>query len=123
MELFDFSKKKNTSENNTMQNDYGNFAVWESADVIFIGNQHISGPSMHISCEVKYSPSNRAVICRTTSTSDTTPLYESLAVPAEINSADGLIAFIMSKEPWLVYGYELDDELRQRINATFNGNA
>ena len=98
MALFDFLKKKKAPENNPVQNDHGNPAVWESADAIFIGNQHISGTGMHISCDVKYSPSNRAVVCRTTSTSDATPRYDCLAIPAEINTADGLIAFVMSKK-------------------------
>ena len=123
MALFDFLKKKKAPENKLAQNDHGNPDVWESADAIFIGNQHISGPGMHISCDVKYSPSNRAAICRTTSTNDATPRYETLAVPAEINTADALIAFIMSKKPWLVHGYKLNDELRQRIDATFIGKA
>lgn len=77
---------------------------------------------MHISCDVKYSPANRAVVCRTTSTSDATPRYESLTIPAEINTADGLIAFIMSKKPWLVHGYKLNDELRQRLDIALNNS-
>lgn len=120
MALFDFLKKKKAPENNTVKSDHGNPAVWESADAIFLGNQHISGTGMHISCDVKYSPANRAVVCRTTSTSDATSRYESLTIPAEINTADGLIAFIMSKKPWLVHGYKLNDELKARIDATFN---
>ncbi len=120
MALFNFLKKKKAPENNTVQSDHGNPAVWESADAIFIGNQHISGTGMHISCDVKYSPSNRAAVCRTTSTNDATPRYETLVIPSEINTADGLIAFIMSKKPWLVHGYKLSDELRQRIDSTFN---
>lgn len=120
MALFDFLKKKKTPENNTAQSNCGNPTVWESADAIFIGNQHISGTGMHISCDVKYSPSNRAVVCRTSSTSDATPRYENLSVPAEINTADGLIAFIMSKKPWLVHGYKLNDELRKRLDVAFN---
>lgn len=118
MALFDFLKKKKAPENNPVQNDHGNPAVWESADAIYIGNQHISGSGMHISCDVKYSPANRAAVCRTISTSDATPRYESLSVPAEINAADELIAFIMSQWPWL-HGYKLNDELRRRIDATF----
>ena len=52
--------------------------MWESADAIFIGNQHISGFGMHISCDVKYSPTKRIAVCRTTSTSDATPRYDEL---------------------------------------------
>ena len=39
MALFDFLKKKKAPENNTVKNDHGNPAVWESADAIFLGNQ------------------------------------------------------------------------------------
>lgn len=88
MALFDFLKKKKAPENDSVQNDHGNPAVWESADAIFIGNQHISGTGVHISCDVKYSPTKRIAVCRTTSTSDATPRYENLVVPAEINTAD-----------------------------------
>ena len=120
MAIFDFLKKKKIPEYDTVKKDYGNPAVWESTDAIFVGNQHISGTGMHISCEVKYSPSNRVVACRTTSTSDATPCYENLAVPVEINSPDGLIAFVMSKKPWLVHGYKLNDELRKRLDLAFD---
>ena len=123
MAIFDFLKKKKIPKNDMAKKDYGNPIVWECADAIFIDNQHISGAGMHISCDVKYSPSNRAVVCRTTSTNDATPRYENLTVPAEINTADGLIAFIMSQKPWLVHGYKLSDELRKRLDVAFNAKS
>ena len=122
MALFDFLKKKKAPENKLVRNNNGDPSVWESADAIFIGNQHISGSGMHISCDVKYSPANRAVVCRTASTSDATPRYETLVIPSEIQTADGLIAFIMSKKPWLVHGYKLNDELRQRLDIALNNS-
>ena len=122
MALFDFLKKKKAPESKPVQSNNGDPSVWESADAVFIGNQHISGPGMHIICDVKYSHANRVAVCRTTSTSDATPRYENLAVPVEINTADDLIAFIMSsKRPWFIPGYKLSDELRQRLDAAFSG--
>jgi len=55
MALFDFLKKKKVPENKPVRNNNGDPSVWESADAIFIGNRHISGSGMHISCDVKYA--------------------------------------------------------------------
>jgi len=89
-------------------------------DLICIGSQHISGSNMRILCQTAYSPSARMVVCTTTSTADTTPRYETLAVPDEINTADGLIAFIQSQcGAYLVCGYQLSDDLRKQLDAAF----
>ncbi len=124
MPLFGFFKKKGHTENNTDQIKHESSAAWEGADAISINSQHVSGNGMHISCDVRYSPSYRLVVCRTVSTSDPAPRYESMAVPEDVKTADGLIALIVSKRrSWLMHGCNPDNELKQRINASLKGKS
>ena len=119
MSVLYFLKKKKPAKNNTVQIDYGKFVVWDSDDAIFVGFQSISNLGIHINCDVKYFPSNRVVVCRIIS-SDAALRYETLVVPSEINTADGLLEFIKSeKMHWLAHSCKLSDEVRQRIDAAF----
>ena len=129
MGLFDFLKKSkrkepenHRSESSAAKKPDAQYLriqeILDKKESIYIGWQHISGP-VHISCEVRYVPSEGLVIASTSSSDEPTPRYEAFQVPEDIKNAKALIGFIQMRGPWLHIGYELSPQLEQKINDTF----